>query len=143
MSTFTLEVQLPEGLRELGFGDEEICREVPILLVMKRFREGMISSGRAARILGMSRREFLDRLAHEGFPIYDPTDAELAQELQTVQPESTPEGQKLSPTNQRMLELLADWEQTPLTNEERAVLDGLEQHLKEQPFSLRDIEDNP
>ena len=32
MSTFTLELQLPEALRELGFGDEEICREVPVLL---------------------------------------------------------------------------------------------------------------
>ncbi len=84
MSTFTLEVQFPEALHALGFGDEEICREVPVLLVMKRFREGAISSGKAARILGMSRREFLDRLAREGFPIYDPSDDELAQELQTV-----------------------------------------------------------
>ena len=84
MSTFTLELQLPEALRELGFGDEEICREVPVLLVMKRFREGAISSGKAARILGISRREFLERLAHEGVPIYDPKDEELAQELQTL-----------------------------------------------------------
>ena len=85
MGTFTLELQLPEALRELGFGDEEICREVPVLLVMKRFREGAISSGKAARILGISRREFLARLAGEGIPVYDPTDKELTQELETVQ----------------------------------------------------------
>jgi hypothetical protein len=48
----------------------------------------------------------------------------------------------LSPTNQRMLELLAEWERTPLTDEERAILDGLDQHLREHPFSLRQIEDN-
>jgi predicted HTH domain antitoxin len=92
MSTFTLEVQLPEALHELGFGDEEICREVPVLLVMKRFREGAISSGKAARILGMSRRDFLARLAREGFPVYDPRDEELAQELQTLRslPSATP-----------------------------------------------------
>jgi predicted HTH domain antitoxin len=84
MSTFTLEVQLPEALRELGFDDEEICREVPVLLVMKRFREGAISSGKAARTLGISRRAFLERLAGEGFPIYDPTDAELAREFETL-----------------------------------------------------------
>src|SRR5207244_12469693 len=84
MSTFTLEVQLPEALHELGFGDEEICREVPTLLVMKRFREGAISSGKAARILGISRRDFLDILAREGSPVYDPTDVELEQELQTL-----------------------------------------------------------
>jgi predicted HTH domain antitoxin len=85
MSTFTLEMQLPEALRELGFGDEEICREVPVLLVMKRFREGAMSSGKAARILGISRREFLDRLAREGIPVYDPMDKELTQELETIQ----------------------------------------------------------
>lgn len=81
MSTFTLEVQLPEALRELGFGDEEIRREVPVLLVVKRFREGAISSGKAARILGMTRREFLEFLGRAGIPIYDPSDEELAQEL--------------------------------------------------------------
>lgn len=85
MSTFTLEVQLPDALRELGYGDEEIRREAPVLLVVKRFREGAISSGKAARILGMTRREFLERLACEGVPVYDPSDKELAQELQIVQ----------------------------------------------------------
>jgi predicted HTH domain antitoxin len=84
MSTFTLEVQLPEALHELGFDDEEICREVSVLLVMKRFREGAISSGKAARILAMPRREFLARLAREGFPVYDPTEEELDQELRTL-----------------------------------------------------------
>src|SRR5947209_447017 len=85
MSTFTLEMQLPGALRDLGFGDDEIRREVPVLLVLKRFREGAISSGKAARILGISRRELLDRLAREGIPVYNPTDKELTQELETVQ----------------------------------------------------------
>ena len=47
-----------------------------------------------------------------------------------------------SPANERMLELLSEWEQTPLTDEEIAVLDGLEQHLKDQPFSLREVEND-
>jgi predicted HTH domain antitoxin len=85
LSTFTLEMQLPEALRELGFGDEEIRRGVPILLVMKRFRQSAISSGKGARVLGITRREFLDRLAREGIAVYDPTDQELNQELQTTQ----------------------------------------------------------
>jgi predicted HTH domain antitoxin len=92
MITFTLELQLPEALHELGFDDEEIGREVPVLLVMKRFREGAISSGKAARILAMTRREFHARLAREGFPVYDPTEEELAQERQAVRslPSATP-----------------------------------------------------
>ena len=47
----------------------------------------------------------------------------------------------LHPRNQRMLELLSQWEQTPLTEEERATLDDLERHLMEHPFTIRRIED--
>jgi predicted HTH domain antitoxin len=54
-------------------------------LVLRRFRQGLISSGKAARILGWSRRQFLDLLGREGIPMYDPSDEELAKEWQTVQ----------------------------------------------------------
>ena len=56
MSMFTVELKVPEAVRELGFSDEEICREVPVLLVLKRFRQGAISSSKGARILGLWRR---------------------------------------------------------------------------------------
>jgi predicted HTH domain antitoxin len=69
----------------LGFSEEEICRELPVLLVLRRFRQGMISSGKAAHVLGLPRREFLDLLAREGIPLYDPSDQELAGEWKTVE----------------------------------------------------------
>src|SRR5260370_1369809 len=84
MSTFTVQLNVPESLRELGYSAEELGREVPVLLVLKRFRQGAISSSKGASILGMSRRDFLDLLAREGVPIYDPTDDELASELKTI-----------------------------------------------------------
>jgi predicted HTH domain antitoxin len=84
MNTFTVEVKIPESLRDLGYSAEEICREVPTLLVLKRFREGLISSGKAAKVLQLSRRGFLDLLAKEGIPIYDPSDQDLATELEMV-----------------------------------------------------------
>jgi predicted HTH domain antitoxin len=84
MSTFTIEVQVPAGLRDLGYSDEEIRREVPLLLVLKRFRQGAISSGKAATLLGMSRRDFLELLGREGVPIYDPSDEEFEEELKTI-----------------------------------------------------------
>ena len=84
MSTFTIEVQFPLALRDLGYSDEEIRREVPMLLVLKRFREGVLSSGKAASLLGLSRREFLELLAREGVPLYDPSDQELADEWRTI-----------------------------------------------------------
>jgi len=85
MDTFTVQVQVPEALRDIGYSNEEICREVPILLVLKRFRQGMISSGKAARILGLTRRDFLDLLGREGIPIYDPNHEQFAGELKTVE----------------------------------------------------------
>jgi predicted HTH domain antitoxin len=85
MTMFTVELKVPEAVRELGFSDEEICREVPVLLVLKRFRQGAISSSKAAGILGLSRRDFLDLLSREGIPVYDPSDDELAGELKTLQ----------------------------------------------------------
>jgi predicted HTH domain antitoxin len=85
MSTFTVQVQVPQGLREIGYSDEEICRDVPVLLVLKRFRQGAISSGKAARILGLTRREFLDLLAREGIPLYDPSDEQFAAERKTLE----------------------------------------------------------
>ena len=85
MSTFMVQVQVPDALREIGYSNEEICREVPVLLVLKRFRQGIISSGKAARILDLTRREFLDLLGREGIPIYDPTDEQFADELKRVE----------------------------------------------------------
>lgn len=35
----------------------------------------------------------------------------------------------LTPANQRMLDLLDEWERAPLSADEQAVLDGLEEHL--------------
>src|SRR5438132_1243813 len=84
MTTFTVQLEVPEGLRDLGYSDEEIRLEVPILLVLKRFRQRTISSDTAARILGMSRRDFLELLAREGIPLFDPTPSELEDELKTV-----------------------------------------------------------
>ncbi len=84
MRSITVEVQIPEALRELGISDEEIRREVPLLLVLKRFRQGQVSSGKAAELLGISRRDFLDLLAKERVPIYDPGDQELIEEFETI-----------------------------------------------------------
>jgi predicted HTH domain antitoxin len=85
MSQITVQVQVSEAFRELGYSDEELRREVPVLLVLKRFRQGLISSGKAAGILGWSRRDFLDLLGREGIPLYDPSEEELAEEWKTAE----------------------------------------------------------
>lgn len=50
-------------------------------------------------------------------------------------------GKPLRPENQRMLAWLAAWRQTPLTNEERAVLDDFEAFRRDHPFSLASSSD--
>ena len=85
MSQITVQVQVSDAFRELGYSDEELRQEVPVLLVLKRFRQKLISSGKAARILGWSRRDFIDLLGREGIPLYDPSEEELAEEWKTAQ----------------------------------------------------------
>jgi predicted HTH domain antitoxin len=84
MSAFTVNVELSEQLSDLGFTPEEVRREVPVLLVLKRFREGVLSSGKAAQMLGISRPKFLELLAREKIAFYDPSPDELAEEFQTA-----------------------------------------------------------
>ena len=97
MSQITVQVQVSDAFRELGYSDEELRQEVPVLLVLKRFRQGLISSGKAARILGWSRRDFLDLLSREGIPLYDPTEEELAEEWQTAQRFDGTAGPRMTP----------------------------------------------
>jgi predicted HTH domain antitoxin len=72
MSQITVQVQVSDAFRELGYSDEELRKEVPVLLVLKRFRQGRISSGKAARILGWSRRDFSTCSAGKASPCMTP-----------------------------------------------------------------------
>jgi hypothetical protein len=47
----------------------------------------------------------------------------------------------LKPENQRMLEVLEEWYRTPLTEEEKEVLDGFEQFRREHPIRFRQPSD--
>jgi predicted HTH domain antitoxin len=82
VSTITLQVNVPVDLRDLGFTQDEIDREVLTALVLKGFREGVVSSAKAARLLSMNRIEFLDLLERERIPIFNPTDQELEAEFE-------------------------------------------------------------
>lgn len=54
--------------------------------VMTLLRHGMISSGRAARLLGIPRVEIFDRMGDYGISVFAPqTQTELAQEVAETQ----------------------------------------------------------
>ena len=84
MQTVTLQVTLPRKLLAYGLGKEDINREIGKWLVFSLFRAARVSSGKAASLLGMTRRDFLELLDREGIAYFDYTEEEMQAELASV-----------------------------------------------------------
>ena len=81
----TFEVRVPVPLVRLGFDQHEIQRRLSEWLVLSLFTEARISSGKAARLLNISRVEFLDLLRARGIAYVNFTPDELTEELAAVE----------------------------------------------------------
>lgn len=53
--------------------------------MIRLFEQGRISSGYAASLLGMTRRDFLELLQKRGVPFVRYTEEDLEKDLQTIQ----------------------------------------------------------
>jgi predicted HTH domain antitoxin len=84
MTEITVEIQMPASFRQLGFDRAEIQRRVIEWLVLAAFTEGRISSGKAARLLNITRVEFLALLSARGVAYVNYTPEELAEEFAAV-----------------------------------------------------------
>lgn len=80
-----VEVRLPTSLLRFGLGKEEVQDRVTEWLVLSLFLEGRVSSGKAARLLNISRIAFLDLLRARGIAYVDYTVDELAEEFESVE----------------------------------------------------------
>jgi len=80
----TFEVRLPLPLLRLGLDKDDVQQRVTEWLVLSLFVEGRISSGKAARLLNISRMAFLDLLRARGISYLDYTSDELAEEFEAV-----------------------------------------------------------
>jgi predicted HTH domain antitoxin len=80
----TIEVRIPAPLLQFGLDQEEIQRRLTEWLVLSLFSEGHISSGKAARLLGITRVEFLSLLRARGVAYVNYTADELAEEFAAV-----------------------------------------------------------
>ncbi|MGC8907058.1 MAG: UPF0175 family protein [Desulfomonilaceae bacterium] len=59
-----IEIQVPEGaLASMRWDPDRFARELTLAAAVKWYESGMISQGRAAEIVGMSRAEFIEALA--------------------------------------------------------------------------------
>jgi len=85
MPETTFEVRVPVPLIRLGFDQHEIQRRLSEWLVLSLFTEGRISSGKAARLLDISRVEFLALLRARGIAYINYTPDELAEEFAAVE----------------------------------------------------------
>lgn len=84
MQTVTLEVTLPKEVLSFGLDKDDVNREVNKWLVFSLFRDDRVSSGKAASLLGMTRREFLELLHHEGISYLDYSEQEIESEYEAV-----------------------------------------------------------
>jgi predicted HTH domain antitoxin len=85
MQTITLEVELPREILSFGMSKEQISREVEKWLILSLFRSGRVSSGKAAQLMGISRRDVLELLDAEGIAYFDYSAEELETEFAAVQ----------------------------------------------------------
>lgn len=68
----SLQIELPDDIREsLDLDQAELSSLALEALLMRLYERGNLSSGKAAELLGISRREFLDRLGHHGISSFD------------------------------------------------------------------------
>ncbi len=84
MRETTFEVRVPTELLKYGYQAQDIERQFTEWLVLSLFKDQHISSGKAARLLGITRLEFLSLLRWHGIAYVDYSEDELADELAAV-----------------------------------------------------------
>jgi predicted HTH domain antitoxin len=78
-------VELPDELVALlgtGASANDAVARLSELAIIELFREGRISTGRAARLLGLSQPSFVDLLGRHGVPYLDDSEEELRQQVE-------------------------------------------------------------
>ena len=84
MHAATIEVHIPGELLEFGFHPEEIQHQLIEWLILSLFKDERVSSGKAAKLLGMTRIEFLAFLRRRGIAYVDYSPDEIAEEVEAV-----------------------------------------------------------
>jgi predicted HTH domain antitoxin len=79
-----LEIRVPVALTRLGLDENDIQRRITEWLALSLFTEGRVSSGKAARLLGMTRVGFLALLRTRGIAYINYTPEELTEEFGAV-----------------------------------------------------------
>lgn len=84
MQDTTVEVRIPKSLMQFGLSESDIQRQINEWLVLSLFTDERISSGKAARLLEISRVDFLALLQKRGIAYINYSEEELAEEFTAV-----------------------------------------------------------
>lgn len=84
MASHTMTVDLPEELVDLLGSPEAAAAKAREALVLGLLREGRLSQGRAARLLGLTRWDILDLMAAHAIPSGPETAEEMEHEIATA-----------------------------------------------------------
>jgi predicted HTH domain antitoxin len=84
MQETTFEVRIPKSLTQFGLSQDDVQRQVSEWLVLSLFTDERISSGKAARLLDISRVDFLTLLKKRGIAYINYSEEELVEEFTAV-----------------------------------------------------------
>lgn len=84
MNEITFEVTVPPALVQYGFNRDHVQKNVKEWLVLSLFTDNHISSGKAAKLLNISRIDFLALLRKRGIAYIDFSQQELDEEFDAV-----------------------------------------------------------
>lgn len=81
----TITIPYPDGLPQtLKLSDSEFIEEVRFLAAAKLYELGKISSGKAAKMAGLDRVSFLEKLGHYKIPAINIQAEEIEKEIEAV-----------------------------------------------------------
>ena len=80
----TVTVELPDALVELLGSAESLAVQARRALVLDLLRQGQVSQGKAARLLGLTRYDILDLMAEYEIPSGPLTAEETREEIEAV-----------------------------------------------------------
>jgi len=86
MDAVKMELHLPRDLLgALNIPAEELGDKAMEWITLELFREGKVSAGKAAELLGLSKSQFIDLLDRRGVPYLDVSPQELAEDVAAAQ----------------------------------------------------------
>lgn len=114
MSATTLKVEVPTSLLQFGIDQYEIQRRLNEWLAIALFTESCISSDKAAKVLGISRLQFLDLLRVHNIAYINYSAEELAEELAAVAQLAVLPQERIANSHQGAMQMRDDFNESLL-----------------------------